>query len=128
MKKIRYVVILLLASLTLCGFCLYHTSTVCANTKNQIEEIRSMVISGRKNHAKEAINNLDEYWQNNQFLLSMVIHHSELSEIEKSIKLMQTNIVTNPDDDSDFWTNSTVALTETENLEKIEIPSIENIL
>lgn len=128
MKKIRYVIILLLASLSLCGFCLYYTSQVCANTKNQIEEVRSIVISGRKNHAKESINALDEYWQKHQFLLSMVIHHSELSEIEKSIKLMQINIITNPEDDSDFWTNSSVALTETENLEKIEIPSIENIL
>lgn len=128
MKKIRYVVILLLASLTLCGFCLYYTSKVCANTKNQIEELRSMVISGHKNHAKESINALDEYWQKNQFLLSMVIHHNELSEIEKSIKLMKINIITNPDDDSDFWNNSTVALTETESLEKIEIPSVENIM
>lgn len=128
MKKIRYVVILLLASLALCGLCLYHTSEVCANTKSQIEEIRSMIIAGRKNHAKDKINALDEYWQKNQFLLSMVIHHNELSEIEKSIKLMQINIITNPEDDSDFWTNSTIALTETENLEKIEIPSLENIL
>lgn len=128
MKKIRYVTILFLASLSLCVFCLYYTSEVCANTKNQIEEIRSMVISGRKNHTKESINALNEYWQKNQFLLSMIIHHSELSEIEKSIKLMRTNIITNPEDDSDFWTNSTIALTETENLEKVEIPSIENIL
>ena len=128
MKKIRYVVILLLASLTLCGFCLYYTSEVCANTKNQVEEIRSMVIAGRKNHAKENINALDEYWQKNQFLLSMVIHHNELSEIEKSIKLMQINIITNPEDDSDFWTNSAIALAETENLQKIEIPSVENII
>ena len=128
MKKIRYVVILFLASLTLCGLCLYHTSEVCAKTKDQIEEIRSMVISGRKNHAKDSINNLDDYCQKNQFLLSMVIHHNELSEIEKSIKLMQINIITNPEDDSDFWTNSTIAITETENLEKIEIPYVENIL
>ena len=128
MKKIRYVVILLLASLTLCGLCLYYTAEVCANTKNQVEEIRSMVIAGRKNHAKENINALDEYWQKNQFLLSMVIHHNELSEIEKSIKLMQINIITNPEDDSDFWTNSTIALTETENLQRIEIPSAENII
>ena len=128
MKKIRYVIVLLLASLAFCGFCLYYTSEVCANTKNQIEEVRSMVISGRKNHAKEKINALDEYWQKHQFLLSMVIHHSELSEIEKSIKLMQINIITNPEDDSDFWTNSAIALAETENLEKIEIPSIENII
>ena len=41
---------------------------------------------------------------------------------------MQINIVTNPEDDSDFWTNSAIALAETENLEKIEIPSIENII
>ncbi len=128
MKKIRYVVILILSSITLCCLCLYHTSQVCENIKNQIEEIRSMVISGRKNYAKESINNLDEYWQKNQFLLSMIIHHRELSEIEKSIKLMQTNIIANPDDDSGFWESSTVALTETENLEKIEIPSAENIL
>ena len=128
MKKIRYVVILLLASLTLCGFCLYYTSEVCANTKNQIEEIRSTVISGRKNHAKESINALNEYWQKNQFLLSMVIHHNELSEIEKSIKLMQINITTSPDDDSDFWANSTIALTEIESLERIEFPSVENII
>lgn len=128
MKKIRYVVILILSSITLCCLCLYHTSQVCENMKNQIEEIRSMVLSGRKNYAKESINNLDEYWQKNQFLLSMIIHHRELSEIEKSIKLMQTNIITNPDDDSGFWESSTVALTETENLEKIEIPSAENIL
>ncbi len=128
MKKIRYVVILLLASLTLCGFCLYCTSEVCANTKNQIEELRSTVISGHKNHAKESINALDEYWQKNQFLLSMVIHHNELSEIEKSIKLMQINITTSPDDDSDFWNNSTIALTEIESLARIEIPSVENII
>lgn len=128
MKKIRYVIVLLLASLALCGFCLYYTSEVCANTKNQIEEVRSMVISGRKNHAKEKINALDKYWGKHQFLLSMVIHHSKLSEIEKSIKLMQINIITNPEDDSDFWTNSAIALAETENLEKIEIPSIENII
>ena len=128
MKKIRYVVILILSSITLCCLCLYHTFQVCENMKNQIEEIRSMVISGRKNYAKESINNLDEYWQKNQFLLSMIIHHRELSEIEKSIKLMQTNIITNPDDASGFWESSTVALTETENLEKIEIPSAENIL
>ena len=75
MKKIRYVVILILSSITLCCLCLYHTFQVCENMKNQIEEIRSMVISGRKNYAKESINNLDEYWQKNQFLLSMIIHH-----------------------------------------------------
>ena len=128
MKKIRYVILLILGVLVLCGFCLYYTSEVCAKTKTQIEDVRSMVISNQKNYAKENINNLDEYWQKHQFFLSMVIHHSELSEIEKAIKLMQINIVTNPEDDSDFWTNSSIALTEIENLKKIEIPSIENIL
>ena len=128
MKKIRYVLILMAAVLALCALYLSYTTTISSNTKSQIEDIQSMVLSGKKNYAKEKINNLDEYWQENQFFLSMAIHHDVLSEIENSIKLMQTNIATNPEDDSDFWSNSALAATAIDNLEKTEIPSLENIL
>lgn len=128
MKKIRYVIFLMLGVLALCALYLSYTVSISANTKNQIEEIQSMVLAGKKNYAKENINSLDEYWQQNQFFLSMAIHHDVLSEIENSIKLMQTNIATNPEDDSDFWLNSSLAVTAINNLEKTEIPAVENIL
>ena len=128
MKKIRYVIFLMLGVLALCGAYLFYTITVAANAKSQIEEIQSMVLAGKKNYAKENINTLDAYWQQHQFFLSMAIHHDVLSEIENSIKLMQINIATNPEDNSDFWSNSTLAITAIDNLEKTEVPSFENIL
>lgn len=128
MKKIRYVILLMAGVLALCALYLTYTINISSETKNRIEEIQSMVLSGKKNYAKENINSLDEYWQQNQFFLSMAIHHDVLSEIENSIKLMQINIATNPEDNSDFWSNSTLALTSIDTLEKTEVPSLENVL
>ena len=128
MKKIRYVIFLMAGVLALCTLYLFYTVSIASDTKNQIQEIQSMVLAGKKNYAKENINSLDEYWQQNQFFLSMAIHHDVLSEIENSIKLMQINITTNPEDNSDFWSSSTLAVTAIDNLEKTEIPSLENIL
>ena len=128
MKKIRYVIILMAGVLALCALYLSYTISISSNAKSQIEDIQSMVLAGKKNYAKENINVLDEYWQQNQFFLSMAIHHDVLSEIENSIKLMQINIATNPEDNSDFWSSSTLAISGIENLEKIEVPSLENIL
>lgn len=128
MKKMRNVWFLIAIILSVCGFCLYYTLDVSAKTTEKIKNIQSDVIYGKKQIAKNKTVALDEYWEQRQFFLSMLVHHENLEKIEDSIKIMSVSLNNIPDDESDFWVSSTNALSSLENLKNIEVPSIENIL
>ena len=128
MKKMRNVWFLIAIILSVCGFCLYYTLDVSAKTTEKIKNIQSDVIYGKKQIAKNKTIDLDQYWEQNQFFLSMLVHHENLEKIEDSIKIMSVSLNNIPDDESDFWVSSTNALSSLENLKNIEAPSIENIL
>lgn len=128
MKKMRNVWFLIAIILSVCGFCLYYTLDVSAKTTEKIKNIQSDVIYGKKQIAKNKTIDLDQYWEQNQFFLSMLVHHENLEKIEDSIKIMSVSLNNIPDDESDFWVSSTNALSSLENLKNIEVPSIENIL
>ena len=61
-------------------------------------------------------------------LLYIMIHHELLDEIEEPIKLINTNLKNSPDELCDFWLESEKASYRLNNLKKVELPLIENIL
>lgn len=130
MKKMRYVIVLVSIVLMTSGIFLWYTINVSENAARQVGEIQSLVLSGKKNSAKEKANFLDEYWQNHQPILSMAIHHDTLQQIEEPIKLMRTSLnqLQEQEVNSDFWISSAQAELNLNNLSKSELPSPENIL
>lgn len=129
MKKLIWTSILSGLAIILCVLCMFYVMAVSDKAANSIKNIQNSFSNSQFNAAEAEIEELDEFWENNHTMLSIIIHHDMLEEIEESIGLIKSAVKTSEDsNDPDFWMESSSALVELKNLREVEIPTLGNIL
>lgn len=129
MKKLIWTSILSGLAVILCVLCMFYVMTVSDKATASVKNIQNSFSNSQFNAAEAEIEELDEFWENNHTMLSIIIHHDMLEEIEESISLIKSTVKTSEDsNDPDFWLESSSALVELKNLREVEIPTLGNIL
>lgn len=129
MKKLIWTSTLSGFAVVLCVLCMFYVMTVSDKAAASIKNIQNSFSNSQFNAAEAEVEELDEFWENNHTMLSIIIHHDMLEEIEESISLIKSTVKTSEDsNDPDFWLESSSALVELKNLREVEIPTLGNIL
>ncbi len=129
MRKMISALILAGLAIIVCCFCLFYVIAISDEAKNCVNEIQSDVLNMKYESAQEKVNRLNEFLESHHTMLSTILHHSILEEIEESIALLKTSLENiKEEEQEDFWLESTHSLSRIKNLRDIEIPSIANIL
>ncbi|MGN1043931.1 MAG: DUF4363 family protein [Acutalibacteraceae bacterium] len=129
MKKLIWTSILSGVAVIICVVCMFYVMIVSDKAVASVKNIQNSFSAAQFNAAEAEIEELDEFWESNHTMLSIIIHHDILEEIEESIGLIKSTIKTSEDsNDPDFWLESSGALVELKNLREIEIPTLGNIL
>lgn len=129
MKKLIWTSILSGVAVIICIVCMFYVMTVSDKAATAVKNIQNSFSNSQFNAAEAEIEELDEFWEGNHTMLSIIIHHDILEEIEESIGLIKSTIKTSEDsNDPDFWMESSSALVELKNLREVEIPTLGNIL
>ncbi len=129
MKKLVWTSILSGFAVVLCVLCMFYVMTISDKAAASVKNIQNSFSNSQFNAAEAEAEELDEFWENNHTMLSIIIHHDMLEEIEESISLIKSTVKTSEDsNDPDFWLESSSALVELKNLREVEIPTLGNIL
>lgn len=129
MKKLIWTSILSGLAVIICVLCMFYVMIVSDKAAASVKNIQNSFSTSQFNAAEAEVEELDEFWENNHTMLSIIIHHDILEEIEESISLIKSTIKTTEDsNDPDFWMESSSALVELKNLREVEIPTLGNIL
>ena len=129
MKKLVWKSILSGFAVVLCVLCMFYVMTISDKAAASVKNIQNSFSNSQFNAAEAEAEELDEFWENNHTMLSIIIHHDMLEEIEESISLIKSTVKTSEDsNDPDFWLESSSALVELKNLREVEIPTLGNIL
>ena len=129
MKKVIWATILATFSVISCVLLMFYIINVSDKAIGAVQNIQQdFSISNFKSASKKA-DDLNNFWEENQNLMSIVVHHEMLEEIEQSIALIKTSIDTSKDSKNDnFWMESNKAVIYLKNLREVEIPTLGNIL
>ena len=128
MRKVWTVVILTALMIGTCCFFLFYVINVSDQASAAINKIQEDVSSGQYESAQKGSEQLDEYWKSQHTMLSIILHHEILEEIEESIALLSTTLQQPEEELSEFWFESTRTLVRIANLRDLEIPNVANIL
>lgn len=129
MKKLIWTSILSGFAVVLCVLCMFYVMTVSDKAATSVKNIQNSFSNSQFKAAEAEVEELDEFWKSNHTMLSIIIHHDMLEEIEESISLIKSTVKTSEDsNDPDFWLESSSALVELKNLREVEIPTLGNIL
>ena len=78
--------------------------------------------------AKIEVDNFENYWKNQYELLSIIINHNIIQEIDESVSLLKASIKDISEDEKvDFELESARAILRIKNLYDMELPSVYNI-
>ncbi|MDO4476762.1 MAG: DUF4363 family protein [Clostridia bacterium] len=129
MKKLIWTSILSGFAVVLCVLCMFYVMIVSDKAATAVKNIQNSFSNSQFKAAAAEVEELDEFWESNHTMLSIIIHHDMLEEIEESISLIKSTVKTSEDsNDPDFWLESSSALIELKNLREVEIPTLGNIL
>ncbi|MBQ6143771.1 MAG: DUF4363 family protein [Clostridia bacterium] len=129
MKKVLWAGILAVFSVISCIFLMFYIINISDKTVDSIKSIQQDFSTSNFKSAHKKAEKLNDYWEENQHILSIMVHHEMLEEIEQSITLIKTSIDISQDPKNDnFWIESNKATIYLENLREVEIPTLGNIL
>ena len=129
MKKLIWTSILSGFAVVLCVLFMFYVMIVSDKAATAVKNIQNSFSNSQFKAAAAEVEELDEFWESNHTMLSIIIHHDMLEEIEESISLIKSTVKTSEDsNDPDFWLESSSALIELKNLREVEIPTLGNIL
>ena len=129
MKKVIWAGILAVFSVISCILFMFYIINVSDKAIESIKSIQQDFSASNFKSAHKKAEKLNDYWEENQHILSIMVHHEMLEEIEESIALIKTSIDISQDSKNDnFWVESNKASIYLENLREVEIPTLGNIL
>ena len=111
MKKLILTSVIAIVSVLICVLSLSYVNTVAQYSENSLKNIQTLVSNSQYKSALQEITELNKYWQDNQDLLSVILHHEILEEIEESLSLIKSSLEY-PDnsDNINFWLESARSL------------------
>ena len=129
MKKVIWATILAAFSVISCVLLMFYIINVSDKAIGAVQNIQQDFSTSNFKSASKKADDLNNFWEENQNLMSIVVHHEMLEEIEQSIALIKTSIDTSKDSKNDnFWMESNKAIIYLKNLREVEIPTLGNIL
>ena len=128
MKKLILTSVIAIVSVLICVLSLSYVNTVAQYSENSLKNIQTLVSNSQYKSALQEITELNKSWHDNQDLLSVILHHEILEEIEESLSLIKSSLEY-PDnsDNINFWLESARSLIKINNLKNTEEPSLANI-
>jgi len=133
MKKLISAFLIAIVSVLVCVLSLSYVNTVAQHAENSLKNIQSLVSNFQYNSALREITELNKYWEDNQDLLSVILHHEILEEIEENLSIIKSSLEylnnnnSNNIVDINFWLESARSLIKINNLKNTEEPNIANI-
>ncbi len=129
MKKVIWATILAAFSVISCVLLMFYIINVSDKAIGAVQNIQQDFSTSNFKSASKKADDLNNFWEENQNIMSIVVHHEMLEEIEQSIALIKTSIDTSKDSKNDnFWMESNKAVIYLKNLREVEIPTLGNIL
>ncbi len=133
MKKLVSAFLIAIVSVLICVLSLSYVNTVAQHAEDSLKNIQSLVSNFQYNSALREITELNKYWEDNQDLLSVILHHEILEEIEENLSIIKSSLEylnnnnSNNIVDINFWLESARSLIKINNLKNTEEPNIANI-
>ena len=128
MKKFWFSLALLLVTITVSIICVIKVFTTAEKTVNEIEEIKTEVRRENYMMASKKIETLNEHWDKDSDILSIIIHHEALDNVKLSVALMKASMIYPEIEAENFWMESTRAISELESIKETELPNLANVL
>ena len=128
MKKVIWAIVLLIAPVAICVLSLFYVMKVSNESREYVEILQNSVKNSEFEKAKTEIDNFEDYWEDQYELLSIIINHNIIQEIDESIFLLKASIKDISEDEKvDFELESARAILRIRNLYEMELPSVYNI-
>ena len=129
MKKVFWAAILAAFSIISCVLLMFYVINVSDKAMQSVKNIQQDFSVSNFTSASKKADDLNNFWEENQSIMSIIVHHEMLEEIEESIALIKTSIDTSENSkDDNFWIESNRATIYLKNLREVEIPNLGNIL
>ena len=129
MKKVLLSTLLAIVAILISGSCISYVISVSDKATMYVEKIKSDAENDDFEHVITNINQLSDFWESNHTLLSIILHHEILENIEESIAVIKSSAETQPQsENSDFQMEIEKLSIRLKNFREVEIPSIGNIL
>ncbi len=128
MKRLIWVLVLAFISAGVCVSSLLYVVKTSDEAGKYVSQIKTLTNNGKYENAKIKALELSRFWENNNTMLSIILHHKILEEIEESIKLIATALENTPESESEAKLEITKAEIKINNLRQVEIPTISNII
>jgi len=128
MKKLIITSFIAVLSVAICLLCMFYVDSVATKAEKYVENIQISVSNQQYRAALGQINELSNFWGQNHDMLSMILHHEMLEEIEEAIALVKSSLEHPDEENVNFWTQITSSLIKIQNLKETESPSLANIL
>lgn len=129
MKKVLLSTLLAIVAILISGSCIFYVISVSDKATMYVEKIKSNAENDDFEHVITNINQLSNFWESNHTLLSIILHHEILENIEESIAVIKSSAETQPQaENSDFQMEIEKLSIRLKNFREVEIPSIGNIL
>ena len=129
MKKVFWAAILAAFSIISCVLLMFYVINVSDKAMESVKNIQQDFSASNFTSASKKADDLNNFWEENQSIMSIIVHHEMLEEIEESIALIKTSIDTSENSkDDNFWIESNRATIYLKNLREVEIPNLGNIL
>lgn len=125
MKKGWGALALILIVLALCAFDMFYVMATSDRAIQKIHEMQEVYSEKNYEKATKISEELENFWENNSTLLTMLIHNTEVENVKLTISLVKTSLEN--ESEPDFWLESSRALIYIQNLHKTEVPSLGNI-
>lgn len=128
MKKVIWAIVLLIAPVAVCALSLFYVMKVSNESREYVEILQNSVKNSEFKKAKIEVDNFENYWKNQYELLSIIINHNIIQEIDESVSLLKASVKDISEDEKvDFELESARALLRIKNLYDMELPSVYNI-
>lgn len=128
MKKLVITIFVAILSIGICFVCNIYVVNSANESEKYLNNITTCLEKSNYKEALQQASNFEEFWQDKTYILSMILHHEILDEIEKSIMLIKTFLNQNAISESDLYEEITCVSTKIKKLRESEILSLENIL
>ncbi len=128
MNKLGITSFIAVISVTICIVCIIYINSVSDKAEVYINEIQSCVVKNENKQALKEALSLKKFWESNHGILSTILHHEMLEEIEESIEVIEYSLQHQDEKNIDFWLETARSLSKIKNLKHSEIPSLANIL
>lgn len=128
MKKLVITSVVAVLSVAFCVFCTVYVRGTAEKAEEYTQNLETLVEKGDRKAALNEVSLFEDYWKTNQDVLSTILHHEMLEEIEQSIAVTKACLEHSFEDGTDFWNQLSIVKKQIENLKKSEMPSWENIL